>query len=167
MLSDLDVVHLLALFFCVYQDKSKDSVFGGDYSTLDRLDTTSTNSESKIRVVDEHGSEIDYDDDLDDRMKKVQAFEWPRHHLMIVSFLWEKNLQVLTMSFFTNDHNYSCFDALELKKNVKINSKHEVEEKKDSHWIETILFDLFSWKHSQHGVENDQFYWVHVLYKFK
>lgn len=52
---------------------------------------------------------------------------------MIVSFLWEKNLQVLTMSFFTNDHNYSCFDALELKKNVKINSKHEVEEKKDSH----------------------------------
>lgn len=93
MLSDLDVVHLLALFFCVYQDKSKDSVFGGDYSTLDRLDTTSTNSESKIRVVDEHGSEIDYDDDLDDRMKKVQAFEWPRHHLMIVSFLWEKILK--------------------------------------------------------------------------
>lgn len=44
-----------------------------------------------------------------------------------------KNPQVLTMSFFTNDHNYSCFDALEFKKNVKINSKHEVEEKKDSH----------------------------------
>ncbi|XP_065923061.1 ankyrin-2 isoform X44 [Magallana gigas] len=55
------------------RDKSKDSVFGGDYSTLDRLDTTSTNSESKIRVVDEHGSEIDYDDDLDDRMKKNTA----------------------------------------------------------------------------------------------
>ncbi|XP_056019553.1 ankyrin-2-like isoform X16 [Ostrea edulis] len=55
------------------RDKSKDSVFGGDYSTLDRLDTTSTNSESKVRVVDEHGSEIDYDDDLDDRMKKNTA----------------------------------------------------------------------------------------------
>ncbi|XP_062581046.1 ankyrin-2-like isoform X30 [Saccostrea cucullata] len=54
-------------------DKSKDSVFGGDYSTLDKLDTTSTNSESKVRVVDEHGSEIDYDDDLDDRMKKNTA----------------------------------------------------------------------------------------------
>lgn len=52
---------------------------------------------------------------------------------MIVSFLWGKNPQVLTMSFFTNDHNYSCFDAIELKKKVKINSKHEVEEKKDSH----------------------------------
>lgn len=75
LLLNIDVVHWLALFFCVYQDKSKDSVFGGDYSTLDRLDTTSTNSESKVRVVDEHGSEIDYDDDLDDRMKKVQAFE--------------------------------------------------------------------------------------------
>ncbi|XP_078319339.1 uncharacterized protein LOC111122316 isoform X43 [Crassostrea virginica] len=55
------------------RDKSKDSVFGGDYSTLDRLDTTSTNSESKVRVVDEHGSEIDYDDDIDDRMKKNTA----------------------------------------------------------------------------------------------
>lgn len=75
------------IVFCVlYQDKSKDSVFGGDYSTLDRLDTTSTNSESKVRVVDEHGSEIDYDDDIDDRMKKVPAFEWPRHFPPIVSF---------------------------------------------------------------------------------
>lgn len=44
-----------------------------------------------------------------------------------------KNPQLLTMSFFTNDHNYSCFDALELNKNISINSKHEVEEKKDSH----------------------------------
>lgn len=94
MLSDLGVVHLLALFFCVYQDKSKDSVFGGDYSTLDRLDTTSTNSESKIRVVDEHGSEIDYDDDLDDRMKKVQAFEWPRHHLMMCRFCEKKSSNI-------------------------------------------------------------------------
>lgn len=100
MLSDLDVVYLLALFFCVYQDKSKDSVFGGDYSTLDRLDTTSTNSESKIRVVDEHGSEIDYDDDLDDRMKKVQAFEWPRHHFMIVSFVCGKKTSSINQCVF-------------------------------------------------------------------
>lgn len=71
MLLDFDVVYLFVLFFCVYQDKSKDSVFGGDYSILDRFDITFINFEFKIRVVDEYGSEIDYDDDLDDRMKKV------------------------------------------------------------------------------------------------
>lgn len=152
MLSDLGVVHLLALFFCVYQDKSKDSVFGGDYSTLDRLDTTSTNSESKIRVVDEHGSEIDYDDDLDDRMKKVQAFEWPRHHLMIVSFLWGKNPQVLTMSFFTNDHNYSCFDALELKKKCQNKFKAWSWRKKKIH-IELRQFCLIYFPESTHSME--------------
>lgn len=35
------------------------------------------------------------------------------------------------MRFFTNDHSYSCFDALELKKIYQMKSKHEVKEKKD------------------------------------
>lgn len=63
-----------------------------------------------------------------------------------------KNPQVLTMSFFTNDHNYYCFDALELNKNISINSKHEVEEKKKIH-IELRQFCLIYFPESTHSME--------------
>lgn len=54
-----------------------ESVFSGDYSTLERLDQDAINdSELRIRSVDENASELEYDDDFrytsdDMALKKV------------------------------------------------------------------------------------------------
>ena len=56
---------------CCQAKSQADSVFGGDYSTLDRLDTGSTHSDSKVRSVDGTNSEIEYGDTFDDAIKQV------------------------------------------------------------------------------------------------
>lgn len=56
------------------------------------------------------------------------------------------------MRFFTNDHSYSCFDALDFKKKLyQIKSKHEVKEKKI--YIELRQFCLICFPESTHSME--------------
>ena len=46
-------------------------MFGADYSTLERMDQSNSQSEIHIRSVDASTSELDFGDDFEDNLKKV------------------------------------------------------------------------------------------------
>ncbi|XP_052069487.1 ankyrin-2-like isoform X49 [Mytilus californianus] len=54
-----------------------DSVFGADYSTLERMDQSNSQSDVHIRSVDASTSELDFTDDFDDSMKKRESATLP------------------------------------------------------------------------------------------
>lgn len=88
---------MIYIYVITHQDKSArggDSVFGGDYSTLDRLDrvsTTSSQAENKIRTADESHSELEYGDD------QVKLTGEVKYRCILVSWLsvWDQSLGIL------------------------------------------------------------------------
>lgn len=48
-------------------------MFGADYSTLERMDQSNSQSEIHIRSVDASTSELDFGDDFEDNLKKVNT----------------------------------------------------------------------------------------------
>lgn len=130
----LDVV--LYLYMLLSQEKGTsrgDSVFGADYSTLERMDQSNSQYDVHIRSVDASTSELDFTDDFDDSMKKVKIWNverviplFPPLHLTITVLL------ISLFACFQDDQHEEILE-LEMKVNfvlLALNLK----------WLDSTIF---------------------------